>query len=102
MSVGQECKYATVPDETRHTALRRKNVELENQLQEIRSSQQNLQQFVEALKSVDDNAAASIVRQLRNGSSVSELAQDVSTDNLLLQLSDRPSLARRKRRRRTL
>ncbi|KAJ4012345.1 hypothetical protein NW752_008019, partial [Fusarium irregulare] len=51
--------------------------------------------FVEALKSVDDNAAASIVRQLRNGASVSELAQDVSTGNLLLQLSDRPSLARR-------
>jgi hypothetical protein len=70
-------------------------VELENQLQEIRSSHQNLQQFVEALKFVDDNAAASIVRQLRNGASISELAQDLSTGNLLLQLSDRPSLAGR-------
>ncbi|KAJ4138811.1 hypothetical protein NW768_002684 [Fusarium equiseti] len=71
-------------------------MELESQMQEIRNSHQTIQQFVEALKSVDDNAAASVVRQLRNGASLADLAQDISTGNLLLQLSDRPSLIGRR------
>lgn len=90
----KECKYTTDPHETRSAALKRTHIELENHVQELRSSHHDLQQFVEALKFLDDNAAAAIIRQLRQGANMAELARDVGTSSLLLQLHDRPTLVR--------
>ncbi|KAJ4077892.1 hypothetical protein NW769_015238, partial [Fusarium oxysporum] len=88
----KECKYTTDPDETRFAALKRTHIDLENDLQELRSSHHDLQQFVEALKFLDDNAVADIVQQLRQGASIAELARDVCSGSLLLQLHGRPTL----------
>ncbi|KAF4455709.1 Zn2Cys6 transcriptional regulator [Fusarium austroafricanum] len=88
----QECKYTTDPDETRFAALKRTHIELENDLQELRGSHHHLQQFVEALKFLDDNAVAAIIQKLRQGASIAELARDVGTGSLLLQLRGRPTL----------
>ncbi|KAI9155693.1 hypothetical protein HJFPF1_08282 [Paramyrothecium foliicola] len=74
-SGGKECKFTTDPDETRFAALKRTH-------------------FVEALKSIDDNAAATVIHQLRQGVSIPEVARDVGTGSLLLQLHGHPTLVK--------
>lgn len=73
-------------------SLQYKYVELETQLQELRSSYDNLQRLVQSLKLLDDYTTATIVQKLRQGASIEELTRDSDGGTLLLQMQQHPTL----------
>ncbi|RGP71690.1 c6 transcription factor [Fusarium longipes] len=85
----RECKYAADQEEIRFAELKRSHTELRKDIDELRNTQHDLQQFVEALRILGDDTIASIIQRLRQGARVVELARDVGTSSLLLQLYDR-------------
>lgn len=85
-SHGRDCVYSTNPTESRVTATKRRQTELEQSVENIRRAQASLQVLIDALQVREEDEAMAIFRRLRQVADVTSVIEHIKAGDLLMQI----------------
>ncbi|PVH93534.1 hypothetical protein DM02DRAFT_661879 [Periconia macrospinosa] len=86
ISLDQKCVYRTTPQETSVGALKRKFGELESHYDQLKTSQEQLQQLLRAIRTQPDGDATAIFESIRSGADVESIVRHIHSGDLVSQL----------------